>query len=311
MDGNTFYFDWEITLIKLIQQHMGPVCEALFSFFSLFGEELFLIIVFGFMYWCISKRHAKIMGTGLLLILIANPMIKNVALRKRPYFVDPDIKCLKPVNSKADIYDVSAQGYSFPSAHAADSSAVYMYLLRILKHPLFRFAMVAITVLVGISRFSIGVHYPTDILVGWALGISGMAVMTYLQSRIKNTNLFRLILFLLSMTGIFFCRTDDYFTGLGMMGGFFLGAVFEERYVSFSETKRPLSCFIRTAGGIASYMVLNTLLKLPFSTDFLSSDTLPAFLVRSARYLIIVFFLFGVYPMLFAPLDKMLYRKDS
>lgn len=61
---------------------------------------------------------------------------------------------------------------------------------------------------------------------------------------------------------------------------------------------------LRVVEGVAVYFVLSTLLKLPFSADFLGSGTLPALLVRCARYAIISFVAFGIYPMGFRLIDR-------
>ncbi len=44
---------------------------------------------------------------------------------------------------------------------------------------------------------------------------------------------------------------------------------------------------------------LNTLLKLPFSKEFLSGGVIAALPVRSERYAIVAFVDFGAYPMMF------------
>ena len=54
--------------------------------------------------------------------------------------------------------------------------------------------------------------------------------------------------------------------------------------------------------------MLNTLLKLPFNKEFLKSETMPAFLVRTARYAVIIFVIIGVYPKLF-PLYERIGKK--
>ena len=69
---------------------------------------------------------------------------------------------------------------SFPSGHAMLSATVYLTLGTLLGqfvqgfHLKAYFLIVAIglTVLVGLSRVYMGVHYPTDVLAGWAAGLA-------------------------------------------------------------------------------------------------------------------------------------------
>lgn len=299
MNGAVFYFDWEIECIVWLQSHLGSFGTYLSEFFTLFGEETTLVLLFGFLYWCLDKEKAKTIGTNLLIALIINPVLKNIILRRRPYFDNAQIKCLKPVNKKADIYDVSAQGYSFPSAHAIDSTIMYGGLACIYKNRIFRIIMILLTLAVGISRFSLGVHYPTDVLVGWILGIIIIIFVPYLQNKVKNKNYFRLVILLISLPGIPFCHTDDYFTGLGMLIGFFFAILFEERFVGFKETRHPIACILRTVGGFGLMTAMNYLIKLPFPKTFLENGSLAAHLVRTGRYAIILFVLFAIYPILF------------
>jgi undecaprenyl-diphosphatase len=73
---------------------------------------------------------------------------------------------------------------SFPSSHAATSAAVYLTLGVLLAGTVSRPAVrayllgwaVLLTVLVGVSRVFLGVHYPTDVLAGWAVGLSWAVV---------------------------------------------------------------------------------------------------------------------------------------
>jgi undecaprenyl-diphosphatase len=69
---------------------------------------------------------------------------------------------------------------SFPSGHAMMSSAVYMSLAAVLAQiipgnagKLYVLGVaLLLTGLVGVTRVFVGVHYPTDVLAGWAAGLA-------------------------------------------------------------------------------------------------------------------------------------------
>jgi len=69
-------------------------------------------------------------------------------------------------------------GLSFPSGHAFSSAVVYLtlavLLARVQPHrraKVYLMAMaVALTLLIGVSRVYLGVHWPSDVLAGWCVG---------------------------------------------------------------------------------------------------------------------------------------------
>lgn len=84
---------------------------------------------------------------------------------------------------------------SFPSGHSMMSAVVYLTLGallartqpdRVVKAYILAMA-VLLTVLVGVSRVYLGVHWPTDVLAGWTLGglwaLICLSVMQWLQAR--------------------------------------------------------------------------------------------------------------------------------
>jgi undecaprenyl-diphosphatase len=79
---------------------------------------------------------------------------------------------------------------SFPSGHALQSAVVYLTLgalsMHIAKRRLTRLYCMSMailaTTLVGASRVYLGVHYPTDVLAGWLIGLS-WALLCWLVER--------------------------------------------------------------------------------------------------------------------------------
>jgi len=70
-------------------------------------------------------------------------------------------------------------GYAFPSGHSVTSMAFYGMLLFLVqtrmedrkKANALSFVLILLIALIGPSRIYLGVHYPTDVLAGWAEGI--------------------------------------------------------------------------------------------------------------------------------------------
>jgi membrane-associated phospholipid phosphatase len=76
---------------------------------------------------------------------------------------------------------------SFPSGHATDSTALFLTLglviaVFVLRRPLARVATVAacglLAAAIGVTRLVLGVHWPTDVLAGWALGATAALTVT-------------------------------------------------------------------------------------------------------------------------------------
>ena len=147
--GNTLFFQWEVDLIEWLQTHIGSAGISLISFFSMFGEEILLIMIVGFVYWSYDKKLGRSVGLSAIMGIAWNTMTKNIVLRRRPYFDHKDIKIMRVVDPEADIYDISAQGYSFPSGHSTNSATVFGALAAGLRKRWMTIAAVVIIFLTG------------------------------------------------------------------------------------------------------------------------------------------------------------------
>jgi len=110
--------------------------------------------------------------------VVLNSLLKFVFARPRPDFV----------THLARVFTTS-----FPSGHAALSAITYLTIGALLArtYPLFPTSLyfmslaAFLTVIIGVSRVYLGVHYPTDVLGGWCIGtawaIACWLLMAWLQ----------------------------------------------------------------------------------------------------------------------------------
>lgn len=300
MTGNVFFFGWEPGLLQWIQQQTNSdllikaasVCTEL-------GEEIVLIGILGFLYWGYKKEYGRYIGINILTALIWATQLKSIFLRQRPYLCHEGIECRKPFSTEADITNLSAQGYSFPSGHSTNAVAAYGSLASYKNNRVLWVLAVIMTLLIGCSRMVLGMHYPTDVLGGWAIGGIAIAVGTMLQKKIKSEKVLYLILIITGLPGMFYCKSEEYFMCYGVMIGAFAGFLFEGKFVNFRETEKWIPRILRVIGGIVIFLILSKVTKLPFSNEFLTSGTYAAYVVRLCRYTVITFADIGIYPLVF------------
>jgi len=316
--------DFELEIIVWLQSFRSDFFDALFQFFTMFGEELVIIGILGFIYWCYDKKTGEQIGITVFISLVLNSVIKTVVQRQRPYLIDSRIDNVRPSTSG---------GYSFPSGHTQGAASVFGSLAIWMKKRWLTVVSTVIIVLVAISRMYIGVHFLSDVIVGGLLGI-GIAYLGYRYfSKDRSTDkLYRYLLMGSIAIGILFYiyslftinATDelnnaanlydklvDVLKMLGVICGFIVGVTFEKSKVKFTQHKVLWKNLIRFALGVAVVMGVRLGLKVVFGI-FVDSDELAegelflaslALLFDTLRYFAMVFIGIGVYPMIFKSLD--------
>ncbi len=143
---------------------MSPVLDGIMKFFSFLGTIEFYLLLIPFVYWAVDAR----LGFRLLLVLIGTDFLavgfKQLLRQPRPYWIG-DVKALDQETS-----------YGIPSSHASDSLAVWGYLAYRLKKGWLYALWVTVTALIGLSRMYLGVHFPTDVLAGWLIGLAALLI---------------------------------------------------------------------------------------------------------------------------------------
>lgn len=148
------------------QDWLDPIMVFLTSLGNAGWFWLLLMIV---MLFFVKTR--RIGSTGLLAIgmgaIITNLWLKNIVDRIRPYEVIEGLHYIVEMPSDA----------SFPSGHATCSMAAAVVLFCKLPGK-FKIPSLMLGVLISLSRLYVGVHFPTDVLAGMAIGtIAALAAM--------------------------------------------------------------------------------------------------------------------------------------
>ncbi|MET3901410.1 undecaprenyl-diphosphatase [Devosia sp. UYZn731] len=171
IEGDTVTFDRAVTLILRdngdIMNPIGPAWleEAGRDITSLGSFSILgLIVILVLISLLLIKRPWAAAYVALAVIsgTILSSVFKQIYNRPRPEMLE----AMRVFTS------------SFPSGHATVSAVVYLTLAALLA-PLCTNRGVAVlcvaagifmTLIVGVSRVYLGVHYPTDVLAGWSLG---------------------------------------------------------------------------------------------------------------------------------------------
>ena len=296
--------EWEVRLIEWMQANLGGL-RGLVKLLAFLGSEIGLLMLVLIVMFCWKKQTGQKLALIVSSLNVWLPMIKSLVLRPRPYMEYPDRVIPQALTEKGRAAsNVAAQGYSFPSMHSASIPALYFSLAKDAKRQWLWILAAVLTVLVGVSRAAAGMHYPTDILAGWILGFAVIGVFMLLDRYVHKEWLYYVILLISAIPGLFYVRTTDYFTALGCLIGAEAAFSFERKYVNYEDTRRIPAMLLRVLGAVLIYLVVNKLLKLPFDKQFLAGTSLAAFLIRTARYAIIMFLIMGVYPKVFPLFER-------
>lgn len=172
MAGRTQAFDDRILLALRRPEDLsipiGPAWGVAFALeFTALGSGIVLITVILLVcgYLALERRYSMMWLTlgasvGGMLLSVA---LKGVFGRDRPSIV-PHLAVV--------------QSTSFPSGHSMISAVVYLTLGALLARTTRDWRLrsyylgvaMALTLLVGLSRIYLGVHYPTDVMAGWTAG---------------------------------------------------------------------------------------------------------------------------------------------
>lgn len=281
----------EIQFLQFLENLRTDFLVKLFEGITMLGEETILILMIAVLYFAYDKHLAQRIGYITITSMCVNNIVKNLVKRPRPFASG----AVNPARAH------TATGYSFPSGHtqtiATWSSAFAMYFKKAWVSVLAGIAIVA----VAFSRLFLGVHYPSDVIVGAALGVTisiGLSIVyakaTDIHKLYRNTCLVMLpfaIWFLITADPLY----DDFFKLYGMLIGLHFATIIEEKYAPLTYDAAWWKKALRVVIGIAAVLIIKEGVKLLDVFGILRiSLVLDAF-----RYMLLVIVGFGLCPILF------------
>lgn len=101
-------------------------------------------------------------------------------------FIKPWVGRVRPCNDpdiNAHLNLITGQvesGFSFFSAHAANTMSLAVFLCLLIKDSIFKIVMIGWSLLNGWSRLYLGVHFPSDVLFGFLYGaVIGILIFSF------------------------------------------------------------------------------------------------------------------------------------
>lgn len=149
---------WKCKFLDIIMPAMTYLGS--FPFMFIFCTVAFLLSSTLLHVMAIKAMISITISTGI------GKLLKISVTRLRPFIAIPNLNIKK----------IGIDKYSFPSGHT--TGAFSLAVIIALYFPIFGFITIPLACFVGISRIYIGVHYPTDVLVGVFLG-SICSILTY------------------------------------------------------------------------------------------------------------------------------------
>ena len=183
-DKDTQFID--TTLSTLIYHLRTPLLTKIMIIITSFGAAYTLIALMFISIALLLHRHRK---EALLFSLVSvmslgiNTLLKIVIARPRPM--------LSPL--------ITASSYSFPSGHSLNSLVFYAMLSCYMYHfthnkllsSIIALLSVIIIICIGFSRVYLGVHYPSDIIGGYFIGLWCLGTAFFIDKTIVFFELFK------------------------------------------------------------------------------------------------------------------------
>ncbi len=161
----------ELQFIQWLQS-LGAWLTPIMQLFTFLGNEQFYLLVAPAILWCIDATLGVRVGIFLMINGMVNAALKVAIHSPRPYWYTSEVKVLGSAENS----------FGAPSGHAQNAVVVWGALAQHVKTRLTWVIAIFLMVMIGLSRIYLGLHFPHDVLLGWAFG----AILLWLLLRLEK-----------------------------------------------------------------------------------------------------------------------------
>ena len=272
-------FGFELEFLKWLEGLRTGFLNTVFEGITMLGEETLIILLVVALWFAIDKKLAQQVFFVTVTSLSVNGIIKNFAQVPRPF--TKGISCVR-----VD----TATGYAFPSGHTQGFATWSSYFAAKFKKAWLSILAAILIAAVGFSRLYLGAHYPSDVIVGVALGAAIAVLGNYLFAKVKDVKKLYLgtLLSLTPFIVYFLFVADplfaDLFKTFGMLGGLVAVSYLDERTEPLSYDVVWWKKLIRIVLGV----VLAVVLKEAIKRVNVFEVTQISLLIDAVRYFVVV-----------------------
>ena len=277
-----------IDFLLWLQGLRNGLLDGFFALITFLGSEEFLLAFLALVYWCYNRTVGLRLAVVFLASQYINSLLKTFTNVQRP---GPPIV---PLNEETTLGTSS-----WPSGHAQNSAAAFGTLAGLVRNTPATIVLLTLIFLVGLSRMYLGLHWPLDVLSGWAIG--GLVALGALAvfSRAPQLDARRLGvaplagMLILPIVLLVLNLNDSNAKAAGAAMGLILGWWLERRTVGFEAPAPLVQQIMKAIIGLVVAFGLRIVLKPVF--ELLPLSYVPDVL----RYLVIGLWVAWVAPMLF------------